>query len=86
MRPSRSVPASWMVVAYLTCFSVRLPGVFSASIFDRISRLLSGVRSSCDILARNSDFASLARSASILAPSSCDSVTFFEVRSRVTLP
>ena len=29
--------------------------MFSASSFDRISRLLSGVRSSCDMLARNSD-------------------------------
>ncbi|MNI66138.1 hypothetical protein D3C73_1216820 [compost metagenome] len=44
-----------MVWANSTCFSVRLPFLFSASSWDRISRLFSGVRSSCDIFAINSD-------------------------------
>ena len=43
-----------MVSANLTCFGVRLLVGFSASICARISRLLSGVRSSWLMLARNS--------------------------------
>ena len=54
MRASRSVPEEWMVSAYFTCFWVRVPSVFSASICARMSRLLSGVRSSWLMLARNS--------------------------------
>ena len=53
--PRRSTPASWMSAANSTCLSVRLPWVFSASSFERISRLFSGVRSSWLMLARNSD-------------------------------
>ena len=52
---SRSVPEEWMVSAKRVCFGVRLPSAFSASMFARISRLFSGVRSSCDMFARNSD-------------------------------
>ncbi len=52
---SRSDPPAWMVRAKLICLSVRLPSTFSASRCDSISRLFSGVRSSCDMLARNSD-------------------------------
>ena len=37
------------------CWSVRFPWGFVESCSDRISRLLRGVRSSCDMLARNSD-------------------------------
>ena len=59
-----------MVCANFTCLAVRLPPALSASSRARISRLLSGVRSSCDIFARNCDFASLARSAASLASSS----------------
>ena len=55
MRLSRSVPAPWMVRANSTCFAVRLPSGLSASCCPRIRMLLSGVRSSCDMLARNSD-------------------------------
>jgi len=44
-----------MLRANFTCSSVRLPDALSASSFARISELLSGVRSSCDMLARNSD-------------------------------
>jgi hypothetical protein len=38
-----------------TCLPDRLPGAFSASCWLRIRIELSGVRSSCDMLARNSD-------------------------------
>ncbi len=55
IRPSRSEPAAWMFLANSTCLPVRLPWVFSLSIFDRISRLFSGVRNSWLMLARNSD-------------------------------
>ncbi|MNC88058.1 hypothetical protein D3C83_38400 [compost metagenome] len=52
---SRSAPEEWMVLANSICFGVRLPPTLSARSRARISRLLSGVRSSCDMLARNSD-------------------------------
>ena len=55
MRISRSVPELWMVRANSTCLPVRFPSGFSASWLARMSRLLSGVRSSWDMLARNSD-------------------------------
>ncbi len=44
-----------MVLANSTCFGFRLPSVLRDSWSERISRLLSGVRSSCDMFARNSD-------------------------------
>lgn len=52
---SRSEPAEWMMPAYSTCFGVRLREGFWASNWARMSRLLSGVRSSWLMLARNSD-------------------------------
>ena len=52
---SRSVPDEWMVLANSICLALRLPSAFLESWSERISRLLSGVRSSCDMLARNSD-------------------------------
>ena len=55
IRFSRSVPAPWMVRANSTCLAVRLPSGLSVSCWPRIRMLLSGVRSSCDMLARNSD-------------------------------
>ena len=55
MSASRSLPAAWMVLAYSTCLLVRLASALSASSLARMSRLLSGVRSSCDMFARNSD-------------------------------
>ena len=55
IRLSRSVPAPWIVLANSTCFAVRLPVEFSLSCWPRMRMLLSGVRSSCDMLARNSD-------------------------------
>ncbi len=58
-----------MTVAYSTCLSVRLPSGFCASSRASTSRLFSGVRSSCDMLARNCDLYRLAWS-SCLARSS----------------
>ena len=55
MRLSRSVPAPWMVRANSTCLPDRLPSGLSVSCWPRIRIELSGVRSSCDMLARNSD-------------------------------
>ena len=55
MSVSRSVPAEWMFRANSTCFDARLPVGFSASCWPRIRIEFSGVRSSCDMLARNSD-------------------------------
>ena len=55
MSASRSVPAWLTVCAYCTCFSVKLPSWLSASWRERISKLFNGVRSSCDMLARNCD-------------------------------
>ncbi len=52
---SRSEPAEWMMPAYSTCLAVRFRVGFWASSWARISRLLSGVRSSWLMLARNSD-------------------------------
>src|SRR6266404_6208419 len=51
----RSVIDEWMVFANSVCLSVRFPAGFRESWSDRMSRLLSGVRSSWDMLARNSD-------------------------------
>ncbi len=52
---SRSLPAEWMMPAYSTCLTVRLRVGFWASNWARMRRLLSGVRSSWLMLARNSD-------------------------------
>lgn len=52
---SSAEPALWMVLANSTCCEVRLPSAFSVSSLASTSRLLSGVRSSWDMLARNSD-------------------------------
>ena len=51
----RSVPAAWMTCANSTCFAVRFCAEFCASTPARMSMLVSGVRSSWDMLARNSD-------------------------------
>ena len=63
-----------MVWANLTCCSVRLPSLLSASSFARISEELSGVRSSWLMLARNSLLYWLARcsSADLAVRTPCD--------------
>ena len=53
--PSSSAPALWIVFANSICLAVRFPSTLSPSSFARISSELSGVRSSCDMFARNSD-------------------------------
>ena len=55
IRSSKSLPAEWIDWANRTCSSLRLPFGFSDSSLARISELFSGVRNSCDMLARNSD-------------------------------
>ena len=52
---SRSTPDERMTWAYSTWRSVRLPSGLSSSCSASTSRLLSGVRSSWDMLAMNSD-------------------------------
>ena len=52
---SRSLPARWTISAWRDCFSVRLPALFWRNWSLRMRMLLSGVRSSWDMLARNSD-------------------------------
>ena len=39
---SRLCPEEWIVLANSICFSLRLPSIFSASIWDKISMLFSG--------------------------------------------
>ena len=55
MSVSRSEPAEWMFRAKSTCLALRLPVAFSANCWPRMRIEFSGVRSSCDMLARNSD-------------------------------
>ncbi len=55
MRVSRSVPALWMVRANSICRSVRLASAFSDRSRASSSSEFSGVRSSWETLARNSD-------------------------------
>ncbi|MNQ90313.1 hypothetical protein D3C85_1056490 [compost metagenome] len=51
----RSLPARWTMSAWRVCFSVRLPTMFCRNWSLRMRMLFSGVRSSWDMLARNSD-------------------------------
>ena len=55
MSMSRSLPDEWIVRANSTCLPVRFPSLLPESWSERMSRLLSGVRSSWDMFARNSD-------------------------------
>ena len=55
MSVSRSVPAPWIVLANSICLRRQVAVGVLGELLGRISRLLSGVRSSCDMLARNSD-------------------------------
>ncbi len=66
---SRSDPDEWITLAYSTCLGDRFAAGFSASSRARMSRLFSGVRSSCETFARNCDLYREARS-SCLARSS----------------
>jgi len=55
MRVKSSTPDDLMVAAYSTCLGVRFCSLLSCRWLERIIRLLSGVRSSWDMFARNSD-------------------------------
>ena len=55
IRCSRSEPDELILRENSICLPDRLPAVFSASCWLRIRIELSGVRNSCDMLARNSD-------------------------------
>ena len=52
---NRSFPAEWIVLANSTSRSVSDCSSFSANNRDRINIEFNGVRSSCDIFAKNSD-------------------------------
>ena len=69
-----------MVRANSTCFALKLPSGLSLSCWPRISTLLSGVRSSWDMLARNSDLYFEVRASSLAfsssAPRAC-SISWF---------
>ena len=67
---SKSEPDLWMMAEYSICLSVRFLVLLSFSSAASISTLLSGVRSSCDIFARNSDLYLLLASSSVAF---CDS-------------
>ena len=62
MRDRRCRPDSRMSWRYSVCFSLMSPNIFSARISENPMMALSGVRSSCDMLARNSDLCRLAAS------------------------
>jgi hypothetical protein len=49
------LPEAWIVFAASTWRWCRLPSAFRVSWSESSNRLFSGVRSSCDMLARNSD-------------------------------
>ena len=82
-----------MVSANSICLEESDASLFSASIFDRMSIELSGVRNSCDMLARNSDlyldvrascsaFSSMARRASSISRFFCSTSDFCSASSR----
>ena len=55
MSESRCRPDSWMSFRYSACFSLISPNMRSVSTSEKPMIALSGVLSSCDMLARNSD-------------------------------
>ncbi len=55
MRCSRSVPAAWIVLAKSTWRPRQVRFRILGELLTEDQELLSGVRSSCDMLARNSD-------------------------------
>ena len=81
------MPEAWMVRANSTCRVDRLPSGFSERLCESRRRLFNGVRSSCDMLARNSDlyldvsasclaFSSSARLACSTSPFLCSTSVF----------
>src|SRR5262245_8269524 len=62
MRDSRCWPEAWMSFRYSACLSLSSPNSRSFSTSEKPMTALSGVRSSWDMLARNSDLCRLAAS------------------------
>jgi hypothetical protein len=62
IRESRCLPEDRMSCSYSACFSFTSPNIRSASTSEKPRIAFSGVRSSWDMLARNSDLWRLAAS------------------------
>ena len=62
MSESRWRPEEWMSCRYSSCLSFSSPNMRSSSTSEKPMMAFSGVRSSCDMLARNSDLCWLATS------------------------
>ena len=61
---SRWLPEERMSSRYSSCFSFTSPNILSRNTCEKPMIAFSGVRSSCDMLARNSDLCRLAVSSS----------------------
>ena len=61
---SRCWPEAWMSCTYSACLALSSPNILSRSTSEKPMMALSGVRSSWDMLARNSDLCWLAASSS----------------------
>src|SRR5215470_17495778 len=66
MSERRCCPEAWMSFRYSSCFSFSSPNMRSMRTSENPMTALSGVRSSCDMLARNSDLCWLATASSRL--------------------
>ncbi len=85
IRLSRCFPLVKMSFRYSSCFSLISPNIFSSSTSEKPMMEFNGVRSSCDMLARNCDLCWLAiRSrAAGFSPGAPGKVWRFEWRSRI---
>ena len=66
IKASRCLPELWMSPRYSACLAFTSPNISSLSTSEKPMMALSGVRSSCDMLARNSDLCWLATSSCTL--------------------
>ena len=73
---SRCLPASSTSSTYASCRSFSSPNICSCSTSEKPMIAFSGVRSSCDMLARNSDLCRLAVSSSRYSRSSSSLIRF----------
>ncbi len=81
MSESRCRPDDRMSLRYSSCFSFTSPNIRSSITSEKPMMALSGVRSSCDMLARNSDLCWLATSSSrLLSSISWNSRAFWMAR------
>src|SRR4029450_1396278 len=70
IRDKRCCPEAWMSFEYSSCFSFSSPNIRSPRTSEKPMMAFSGVRSSCDMLAKNSDLCWLATASSRFAASS----------------